>query len=72
MKYHFQVISETRDEFNPVISADDTYGAYHTLIEVCKNNDIIPTRIVLVQFVEDEEVIPCIIEDEPQSYWHKF
>lgn len=72
MKFHFQVMSSTREELNPVVSGINGYEALHTLIEVCKNNGIIPTRIVLVQFADDEEELPCIIEDEPLSYWHKF
>lgn len=71
-KFHFQVISSTREELNPVISAPDGYEAFHILIGVCKNNDVIPERIALVQTVEDEQEIPCYIDDEPLDYWHKF
>lgn len=71
-KFHFQVIHATGEELNPVISACDGYEAYHTLIGVCRNNDIIPNRITLVQIADDEEEIPCVIDDEPISYWHKF
>ena len=60
MKFHFQVIDSNREEINPVISGDNGYEALHTLIEVCKNNNVIPTRISLVQFANDEEELPCI------------
>lgn len=71
-KFHFQVISSPREELNPVISAIDGYEAYHTLIGMCRNNDIIPVRITLVQIADDEEEISCFINDEPLDYWHKF
>ena len=69
MKFHFQVIDANREELNPVISGDNGYEALHTLIEVCRNNNVIPERITLVDtayddgeihFYSDEEDIPCI------------
>lgn len=61
MKFHFQVIDSNREEINPVISGDNGYEALHTLIEVCKNNKVIPVRITHVDTYQDEDDIPCII-----------
>lgn len=61
MKFHFQVIDYNREEINPVISGDNGYEALHTLIEVCKNNNVIPERITLVDFSVNHNDIPCII-----------
>ena len=71
-KFLFQVITSTHKAVNPVISAPDEYEAFHVLIGYCRNNDIMPVGITLVQKDEDEEDIPCYIDDEPLSYWHKF
>lgn len=62
MKFHFQVIDSNREELNPVISADNGYEALHTLIEVCKNNNVIPERITLVDACLNDEDIPSIID----------
>lgn len=71
MKFHFQVIHVNGEELNPVISAVNGYEAYHILVEVCRNNDIIPARITLVDTADDEGEILCCDEDEPVEYWHK-
>lgn len=62
MKFHFQVICSDMKAINPVINAPDEYEAYHVLIGYCRNNDIMPVGITLVQIGEDEEDIPCFID----------
>lgn len=61
MKFHFQVIDANGEELNPVISDANGYEAWHTLIEVCKNNNVIPIRIAYVDAYQDEDDIPCSI-----------
>lgn len=60
MKFHFQVIDANMEEHNPVVSGTNGYEALHTLIEVCKNNKVIPIRILHVDTYQDEDDISCM------------
>lgn len=62
MKFNFQVIGSDRKAVYPTINAPDEYEAYHILIGYCRNNDLMPVGILLVQIGEDEEDIPCYID----------
>lgn len=66
MKFHFQVIDSYSEEYNPVISGANGYEALHTLVEVCKYNTVIPTRISLVQTDDDEDYL-----DENSRRYHR-